>query len=397
MTGRKKIAIIITTCFTRSHAEVLLPKLLRGFPTDDGMLEPQIDVASIYLDQIHEEDVCIPLAREYDIPIYPSIVKALTLGGKELAVDGVLIIGEHGDYAWNEKEQHLYPRRFFFEQVCGVFATSGRSVPVFSDKYLSYSWEQAKWMYDRARELEVPFMAGSSLPVAYRNPWLEYDLETPVEEALSMAYGGLESYGYHALELLQCMVERRRGGEKGIAAVQCLEGPEVWKAAERGLWSRELAAAAEEHIEPKKEGRMEDNCPNPALFLLEYADGLRTATLMLNGHLVRGWGYAGRVDGQVRGMEAFLHDDPHPHFVYMGLNIQEMFLTGEPQYPVERTLLISGALEALMESRYQGHVRIETPHLDVRYRSYDKMPIRPTVPRPTGPSATPWRTDEKTG
>ncbi|MBT4502212.1 MAG: hypothetical protein HOC74_31050, partial [Gemmatimonadetes bacterium] len=248
MTGRKKIAIIITTCFTRSHAEVLLPKLLRGFPTDDGMLEPQIDVASIYLDQIHEEDVCIPLAREYDIPIYPSIVKALTLGGKELAVDGVLIIGEHGDYAWNEKEQHLYPRRFFFEQVCGVFATSGRSVPVFSDKYLSYSWEQAKWMYDRARELEVPFMAGSSLPVAYRNPWLEYDLETPVEEALSMAYGGLESYGYHALELLQCMVERRRGGEKGIAAVQCLEGPEVWKAAEQGLWSRELAAAAEEHI-----------------------------------------------------------------------------------------------------------------------------------------------------
>jgi len=197
--------------------------------------------------------------------------------------------------------------------------------------------------------------------------------------------------------LLQCMVERRRGGEKGIAAVQCLEGPEVWKAAEQGLWSRELAAAAEEHIEPKKEGRMEDNCPNPALFLLEYADGLRTATLMLNGHLVRGWGYAGRVDGQVRGMEAFLHDDPHPHFVYMGLNIQEMFLTGEPQYPVERTLLISGALEALMESRYQGHVRIETPHLDVRYRSYDKMPIRPTVPRPTGPSATPWRTDEKTG
>ena len=74
-----------------------------------------------------------------------------------------------------------------------------------------------------------------------------------------------------------------------------------------------------------------------------------------------------------------------------------MFLTGKPQYPVERTLLISGALEALMESRYRGHVRIETPHLDVRYRSYEKTPIRPTNPRPTGPSATPWRTGEKAG
>ena len=79
------------------------------------------------------------------------------------------------------------------------------------------------------------------------------------------------------------------------------------------------------------------------------------------------------------------------------LNIQEMFLTGEPQYPVERTLLISGELEALVESRYRGHVRIETPHLDVRYRSYDKTPIRPTNPRPAGPSATPWRTAEKAG
>ena len=94
-------------------------------------------------------------------------------------------------------------------------------------------------------------------------------------------------------------------------------------------------------------------------------------------------------------MEVFLHGDPHPHFVYMGLNIQEMFLTGKPQYPVERTLLTSGALDALMESRYRGHVRIETPHLDVRYRSYEKMLIRPTGPRPTGSSAIPWRTGEK--
>ena len=209
-----------------------------------------------------------------------------------------------------------------------------------------------------------------------------------------MAYGGLDAYGFHALELLQCMVERRRNGETGIVAVQCLEGQEVWEAEKQGLWSRELAAAAEEHIKPRAPGRMEDNCENPALFLLEYADGLRAASLILNGHL-SGWGYAGRSGGEIQGMEVFLHGDPHPHFVYMGLNIQEMFLTGKPQYPVERTLLTSGALDALMESRYRGHVRIETPHLDVCYRSYEKMPIRPTGPRPTGSSAIPWRTGEK--
>ena len=138
---------------------------------------------------------------------------------------------------------------------------------------------------------------------------------------------------------------------------------------------------------------MEDNCKAPAAFLMEYADGLRTVTLMLNGHL-RGWGYAGRSAGQVHAMETYLSDDPHPHFVYMGLNIHEMFVTGKPQYPVERTLLISGALESLLDSRHRGHVRVETPHLDVSYRSYEKLPIRPTNPRPTGPSATPWRSAE---
>jgi hypothetical protein len=333
--------------------------------------------------------VGLELAEKHNVTMYPSIPQALTLGGRELAVDGVLLIGEHGDYAWNEKMQHLYPRRFFLEQTCGIFATSGRSVPVFSDKHLSYSWRYAKWMYDRAKELNVPFMAGSSLPLGWRNPWLEHPLETPIEEAVAVAYGGLESYGFHALELLQCMVERRSGGETGIQAVQCLEGEDVWKAGNDGLWSQELAEAASANTENKEAGTMETHCQAPAVFLLEYSDGLRAAVLMLNGYL-RGWGYAGRVNGQTQGTEVYLPDDPHAHFSYLSLNIQKMFQTGLPTYPVERTLLISGVLEALMESRYQGHIRIETPHLGIRYRSYDEMPIRPGNSRPAGASLIPF-------
>lgn len=388
MSARKKIAAIVTAYYPRSHADVIVTKFLKGFPADDGLRAPQVDIASLYIDQVGERDVGVELAKEHGVPVYTSIPKALTLGGKELAVDGVLIIGEHGDYAWNEKDQQLFPRRFLFEQVCGVFATSGRSVPVFNDKHLSYNWPDGKWMYDRAQALGAPFMAGSSVSLAWRNPWLEYDLETPVEEALSIAYSGLESYGFHALELLQCMVERRRGGEVGIAAVQCLEGDAVWQAGKDGLWSRELAEAALVHMEHKEAGTMEAHCPNPAVFLLEYRDGLKTATLMLNGY-TKSKGYAGRVEGQVRGFEAYLENDPHPHFSYLGLNVQEMFLTGRPQYPVERTLLVTGALDALMESRYQGHVRVETPHLNICYRSYEQMPIRPLDPRPSGASLVP--------
>lgn len=387
MAERKKIAAIVTSYFPRSHADVIVTKFLKGFPTDEGLLPPEVDVASMYLDQVHfRDDIGRAIAGEFGVPMYGSINRALTLGGNELAVDGVLLIGEHGDYAWNEKGQHLYPRKYFFEQICGVFASSGRSVPVFNDKHLSYNWRDAKWMYDRACELEVPFMAGSSVPLAWREPRIEYALDADIEMAMSVAYGGLDSYGFHALELLQCMVERRAGGETGIAAVRCLEGDDVWAS---DAWDRELYSAAVAPIEAKEEGDVRDHCENPALFLLEYADGLQAATLMLNGY-TKGWGFAARRDGQVEGMRVLLADSPHPHFSYLSLNVQQMFLTGQPQYPVERTLLVSGALEALLDSRYRGYGRIETPHLQVAYQSHQKMPIRPVNPNPVGASLVPF-------
>ena len=397
MAERKKVAAIVTTYFPHSHADLIVSKFAAGFPTRDGLVEPSVDLVSMYMDQLHPADVGMELAREHGVDVYPSIRGALTLthpsaAGNwptasdwkvgELAVDGVLIIGEHGDYSGNERTRQMYPRKYFFEQVCGVLATSGRSVPIFNDKHLAYSWADCVWMYERARELGAPFMAGSSLPVIERIPELEHEIGVPIEEALSLGYfhsyvNGLDSYGFHGLEGLQCMTERRQGGETGISAVQCLEGDAVWEAAQEGLWPRELAEAAEAHIRQRDPGSMEDNCVNPAVFLLEYADGLRASTLMLDRHL-KGFGYAARVGGEVVST-GYQTDERDLPFSYQGLNIQEMFLTGCPQYPVERTLLVSGALDALLESRYRGHVRIETPHLRVAYSPPEKPPMRPGV------------------
>ncbi len=394
MSERKKIAAVITEYRPGSHAAVIVNKYLMGFPTDQGLFAPRVDVASMYIDQFPEADIGRGIAAEYGVPIYRSIVEALTLGGKELAVDGVLLIGEHGNYAWNEKEQHLFPRCYFMEQIAGVMATSGRAAPVFNDKHLSYNWRDAKWMYDRAQELGIAFMAGSSIPLGWRSPWLEHELETPIEEAIAIGFSGLDIYGFHTLEGLQCMVERRRGGETGVAAVTCLEGEAVWQAAKDGLWSYDLAAAACACIADKPEGRMEDHCANPALFVVEYRDGLKGAILMLNGY-VHDLAYAARVDGQVEACEYYMqgHGGPegaYAHFSYLSLNIEEMFLSGRPTYPVERTLLVSGVLEAALTSRYEGYRRLETPWLDVAYQSYNSIPWRPTDPRPTGACLDPW-------
>jgi hypothetical protein len=388
---KKRIAAIITTYHPLSHADVIVTKFLKGFPTDDrGRVTPRVDVGGIYLDQIHARDIGRGFAAEHGVPLFPSIRSALTLGGKELAVDGVLLIGEHGDYPSDEQGRHMYPRRYFMEQTCGVFAESRRAVPVFNDKHLSYNWTDAKWMYDRARQLNVPFMAGSSLPTCWRHPWLEHDLETPIEAAVGIGYGGLESYGFHALETLQCMVERRRGGETGVAAVQCLEGDSVWEAQKAGRWSRELAVAACAPVDKKPEGPFEAHCKSPAAFLIEYRDGLKAAVLMLNGY-VNGFAYGARVGGQVVGTEFHLQEGgPYGHFSYLSLNIEEMILTGRPTYPVERTLLTTGILDAIMHSRAHDHQRIETPHLDIAYRSYTQLPWRAAGSRPTGAMLEPW-------
>jgi hypothetical protein len=401
MTERKKIAAIVTTYFQGSHADLIATKFMKGFPTADGLVPPSVDLVSMYMDQVHTSDVGMALSAAHGVTVYPSIRGALTLvppsqahwptaadwRDGELAVDGVLLIGEHGDYPRNEKDQRMYPRRHFFEQICGVFASSGRTVPVFSDKHLAFNWQDASWMYARAQELGVPFMAGSSLPVLERTPELEHEIGAPIDEALSVGYinayvTGLDSYGFHALETLQCMVERRPGGETGIMAVQCIEGEAVWAAGRDGAWSQELAEAAVDSVEPKAAGRMEDNCANPTAFLVEYLDGFRAATLLLPGHL-RGFGYGARIGGDISATGLNRQADPHQPFSYLGLNVERMFLTGQPQYPVERTLLVTGALEALMESRYRGHVRVETPHLDVAYRPFETVPLRPKTPSAT--------------
>lgn len=386
---RPKIAAVITTWFPLSHADVLIPKFVGGFPIDDGVTtEPRCEVVSIFMDQIHENDVGVAFAAEHGIPMFRSIVGALTLGGKELAVDGVLLIGEHGDYAWNERDQQLYPRKYFMEQICGVLAKSGRGVPIFNDKHLSWNWHDAHWMVQRARSLGAAFMGGSSLPFGWRNPWLEIAPGSPLEEAVAIGYSGLDIYGFHTLETLQCMVERRAGGETGVRAVTCFEGEAVWQAARDGLWSRDLAEAACGAIVNKPAGSIEEHTPNPALFRVEYSDGFIGSALMLNGY-VEDLAFACRSEGTIHATEFYLQNHrPHGHFSYLGLNVEEMFVTGKPSYPVERTLLTSGILEAALESRYRGHKRVETPYLDVCYQSYDLLKWRPTGTRPTTPPAT---------
>ena len=366
---RKKIAALSTTYHVRSHTDNFVTRFLEGYWINDTYYPPPADIVSLYMDQIHPADIGVRLSTAYDFRVTKTIADALTLGTGKLAVDGVLLIGEHGNYPFNDKQQHLYPRYEFFEQVVDVYRKSGRAAPVFVDKHLSYDWRKAKQMYDWSRELKFPMMAGSSVSVTFRRPELDHPLGVEFEDAIMVGGGWVSDGGiFHNLETLQCFVERRRGGETGIRAVHHLENDAVWKAAEEGRWSKELMKAALSRAQKLGPGRPED-VKNPVLCLLEYNDGFRASVLMLGG-LVNEYLVAFRVKGKpdIDSTLCYIPSENSNNFSPLVHGIAQMFLTGKPSHPVERTLLTTGALAMLMESAYQGHKRLETPMLKLAYK-----------------------------
>lgn len=372
--AKPRVAAIVTEYRGYSHADVILGRFFQGhtLSTEEGYW-PRTQVVSLYLDQVPPTDLGQGMARQYGAKLTGSIEEAILLGGDKLAVDGVLIIGEHGNYPHNAKGQHMYPRRRLFEETVSAFRQGGGVAPVFNDKHLGYSWEDAKWMYDQARTMKFPLMAGSSLPTTWRKPDLDYPLDVPLEEGLAIGYGDTEAYGFHALETLQCMIERRQGGESGIRAVTHLSGAVVWKAAEEGKWSRSLMEAATACVANRPSGKPEAHCKAPEAFLLEHTDGFRSTVLMLNGY-TSAFGFAGKRKGvsQPDAAHFWLQEPDFGHFAYLTHNIETMMVENRELYPPERTLLTTGVLDAVMTSKSEGGRRVETPWLEqIAYRSVE--------------------------
>src|SRR5262245_1241285 len=167
---RKRMAIVTTEWRFQSHAQHMGDRFLHGYPVNGRWRKPGLDVVSLYVDQRPARDLSRQRAEEFGFKIAPSIAEAMRCGGPKLAVDAVLIIGEHGRYPKNELGQKKYPRYEFFRQVTDVFRKDQRAVPVFNDKHLSWNWVWAREMVELSRSLGFPFMAGSSLPVTWRLP-----------------------------------------------------------------------------------------------------------------------------------------------------------------------------------------------------------------------------------
>jgi len=387
---RKRVAAVVTTYYHNSHADVIASRLMETDTLDGKGRKPDLDLASLYTDQVSEKpaDIGQKLAAGHGVRISKTVEDALTLGTGTLAVDGVLLVAEHGNYPRSSTTSIQYPKRRLFEEIVKVFEKSGHVVPVFCDKHLSDTWEEAKWIYDTAKRLKIPLMAGSSLPFLWRRPEANPKRGEEIEEVVAVSYHTLDAYGFHALEMLQSVVERRKGGETGVKAVQCLEGDAVW---ESKLYDPRLLEAAfrRQTGSPELDQKAKKAVKHPVLFRIEYADGLRASVLTLND-AVREWAIAWRTKSGEETSTRFETQEARPfmHFAWLVEGIERMMVTGKPSWPAERTLMTSGLLDRLLVSKSRSGERLPSPELTFSYE-VDWEWHQPPAPPPGRPIGGP--------
>ena len=394
---RLKIAAVTTIYFKYSHAQHIVDRFLEGYGWEGKHHRPDMDVVSLYVEQVGENDLSRERLKRYPgMKHAKTIEQALTLGTGKLAVDGVLLIGEHGNYPVNEKGQTQYPRYEYFGKIVDVFRKTGQTAPVFNDKHLSWNWKWAREMYDTSRKMDFGFMAGSSLPVARRMPAVDLPWKSKIRESLVMRPGWLDGGDIHTIEALQAIIERRNHGETGIAWIEALEGDRFWKAMEAGSWekggwdrqlmengftrSNTIQVVRDNYgVVLPKIADLKRMAPGSYAYRFQYRDGTRATALAF-----REKERQGRILSDTPITVRMKNDDIFSTLVYLPYysmrnffnplvnHIETLFRTGKSPYPVERTLLTTGMTAAGVESLFQKQKRLATPHLAIKYKSTRK-------------------------
>jgi hypothetical protein len=401
------LAAIVDEYWPGSHADQIVSRLNNGF---ELMWVPMKGSASVSTLYVNHRDGRKAAARQVRPDLHSSIEGALVAARDGPGLDGVVIVPER-----NKRSGRPVPldarghpddlRRRYFDTVASYLEGSNLRVPVYLDKYLGNTWADAIHVYETSRRLGLPLMAGSSLPLTMRCPPATFAEGSKVTEAVVLSTGFGEAVLYHPLELVQAMIERRSGGETGVAHVTYVDQrgfAAAWRS--ENYWSHGLVEAALDavpHVDADfldywaptavvrdEHGRLPAPTGLGEALVVEYVDGFRLSILMLSGYMLRR-SAAFRVDGRAAPLVTWTptgaklpavpmsgHLVPGPgegkpqtwNFDHMSFFIDRFMATGIAPNPLERNLLTNGVMDAAMQSRSAEYERLATPHLHIEYQ-----------------------------
>ncbi len=355
-----RVAVIATKYTKETHADVIVTRWLEPFPGDKELgWQPRTRIASMHVVQIPEDDISKALCEKHGVAHHDTVAGALTLGGSELAVDAILLIGEHGDYPLNEFGQKLYPRKELFDEIVAVFRKSERVVPLFFDKHLSWNMKWAHEMYWTIKDMGIPFFGGSSLSHTPRFPAVQLP-ETVADcpEILVIYWNSLEHYLFHSLEIADSILEQTGMDHCDVSSIVAWQEGGVWDALDREEFSGELLNAAAASVSPEAAGKIESfrqerGSPTCA-FQIKYGNG-RKITHFMQTDLIRKWCVALDLKNPDHIVGSYVdaggRDRWFPHFGILDCLIEDFFLTGISPIPLERlyfsTMLTAACMQAL--------------------------------------------------
>jgi hypothetical protein len=368
-----KIAFLFEEFGVPSPSQQLLDRFLMGYPRDGALHPPAVGSFVAYLPPTNDGGLERRKA-EFNLEGASTVEEALA------GAEAVVLVPRGSGATANDR----------FVEIAVERAPEGAAI--FAHGALTSTLDRGHSVVKQAAARRIALASGTPLAVTWRLPALEIPLETPLTEALIVVqksplqpgpYGTLAGAELCALDGLLPLVERRRGGESGVRSIQLLEGDAVWKGGDRKAWSWPLLAAAlsRSHTpqgDPVRDGRTQDLAglglvpklaKNPQAWLVEHRDGFRSAILVLDG-VIADFNVALR-SGDSRIVSAQLFRAPAPadqQFSLLAATVETFFTSRKAPWPVERSLLTAGLLEAFRNPVTRTGKPLVTPHLDLAYR-----------------------------
>ena len=377
---KKRIAAITTAYFKYSHADDIITKFIEGYadrraasPAALRGREPARSSSS------PRRDIGRGMAARYGIPLFDSARGgADARAARELAVDGVLLIGEHGDYPHQREGAAALP-------AAPALRGDRRGLPPLGAERAGLQ-RQALLLRLGRRRVDVRPVARAGLPddggLERAGRLAAAAAGVPARASRSTAPWRSASAASRPTGSTRSSCSRP-SSSGGAAARRAWRPCNAWKAPRpgtrprRGAGAPTCSPAALRHV-PGRQGpgrgvadlRRAD--PEAVVFLVEYGDGFRAAAYVARG-LVAEFAFAAEVAGRAEpvGTWCELNKPQRDHFSFLCNHIEVMFRTGRPSYPVERTYLVTGMLAALMDShaRAAGASRRRTFARSATHRS----------------------------